>query len=339
MENKTKIRTYPVDVICESLSQDICHYMKECIENCSVPYVQDLPLPQDMNVINGRHLGDINKVLLELKAGSAGAKSLRWINGADASFMELELKDDLTEPLLFLANIKRNSSGKSETEVQTVYLLDEFTEDSILHALEYSRSDNGLTSEINPSVLRQKRILAQNMIKNTSEYDTGIGESIFRENKRKNIKRNTEVRDFLKKLSSAYRTSAGRYEKSRKFIFNALNGYYIRQETGLNLHKKLSDEQKNELLSYLKILAENSSFVLSKTLAESFLYSQRMTHYGFEMDRLFTKEDLSKNISVKAPKASAFEPQTVTITRVIEKMPERELEIKPRQPSHRLNRS
>ncbi|MBO4858722.1 MAG: hypothetical protein J5527_09420 [Treponema sp.] len=338
MGNKTQIRTYPVDVVCESLSHDICRYMKECIENGSVPYVQDLPLPQDMNVINGRHLGDINKVLLELKAGSSGSKSLRWINGSDAAFMELELKDDSTEPLLFLANIKRNVSCKSETEVQTVYLLDQFSETSIFHALKYSRSDNGIASEINSPVFRQKKIFAQNMIKNTSEYDTGISESFVRENKRKNIKRNTEVRDFLKKLSSAYRNSAGRYEKERKFIFHALNDYYIRQETGLNLHRKLSDEQKDELLSYLEILSENSSSVLSKTLTESFLYSQRMTHYGFEKDRLFTKEDLSKNITVKAPKAAAFEQQSVSISRNTGRIPEREFDIKPRHPSHRLNR-
>ena len=50
----------------ESIHKEINSLMLDCINNNKVPYIQDMPLPQDVNIVNGRHIGDINKVLMRM---------------------------------------------------------------------------------------------------------------------------------------------------------------------------------------------------------------------------------------------------------------------------------
>lgn len=88
----TEIKVYSMHIMAEDIYKNINDLTKDCIQNNTLPYLNDSPLPQDMNIVNGRHLGDINKIQLELKAGQIGAKSLKWIYGADAALMGLELK-------------------------------------------------------------------------------------------------------------------------------------------------------------------------------------------------------------------------------------------------------
>ena len=62
-----------------------------------------------------------------------------------------------------------------------------------------------------------------------------------------------------------------------------------------------------------------------------------MTHFDFEQNRIFTQEDLEKRLSVTSPKASEFEPKRspeLEQDKKIEKLREREVEIKPRHITH-----
>lgn len=317
---KNEIKTYPVEALTDSIHNEINILMRDCIKNNRVPYVQSKPLPQDVNVVNGHHLGDINKVYLELKAASMGSESLKWIYGADAALIGLEKKSD-AEPLMITGNVR----GKVDS--QSVYLLEQFTEDSLNKALSYSRSDDD----------KKKRTIAQNMIRNITEYDSGTVEAQLRENKRKNISNNLKNQNVLKEIKQAFVNATSEYDNSQKIIFSALNNYYIKQETGLELNKPMTEQEKKELLLALEKTANTPSPRLALTLADSFLYSQRMTHYDFEQNRIFTKEDYNKMLSVTAPKAAEFEPKkTLELERDkdIERIRERELEVKPRHITH-----
>lgn len=317
---KNEIKTYPVEALTDSIHNEINNLMRDCIKNNRVPYIQSKPLPQDVNVVNGHHLGDINKIYLELKAASICSKSLKWIYGADAALIGLEKKAD-AEPLMITGNVR----GKVDS--QSVYLLEQFTEESLNKALSYSRSDDD----------KKKRTIAQNMIRNITEYDSGTVEAQLRENKRKNISNNLKSQNILKEIKQAFVNATSEYDNSQKIIFSALNNYYIKQETGLELNKPMTEQEKNELLLALENTANTPSPRLALTLADSFLYSQRMTHYDFEQNRIFTKEDYDKKLSVTAPKAAEFEPnKSLELERDknIERIRERELEVKPRHITH-----
>ena len=312
------------------LYKNINMQVLDCISKGTVPYVQEKPLPQDMNVVNGRHFGDINKISLELKASQIGAKSLKWIYKADADCIGLELKDGIdSSPLVVYANVNRNGDGR--TESQEIYLLDQFTEESVRNILELTRTDGASKKEI------QRRAVAQNMIRNIAEYDSGAGEKPLRESKRRNISFNLKNTETLKKVSSAYSNAAEYYDESQKLIFGILSGYYIKQETGLSLQKPLSEEQSASFIDALRANAGVDSPRLARTLAESFLYSERLTHYEFTPERIYTQDDLNKSLAVFAPSASCFEPKNVLSLekdKEIERIRERGHEIKP----HRINR-
>ncbi|WP_149554544.1 hypothetical protein [Treponema pectinovorum] len=314
----------------KDLYKEINMRMLDCIEKDKVPYLKENPLPQDINVVNGRHFGDINKIQLDLKAAQLGAKSLKWIYKADADFIGLKLKNNIDiNPLTVYANINRDGLS-TRTESQSVYLLDQFTDESVKDALELTRTEGKSDIEI------QKRGIAENMIRNISEYDAGVNEFSLRENKRKNISNNLKNQGILKEVSEAYKNVTQFYDANQKLIFEKLSNYFIRQETGLNLSKSLSSSNE-QLKNALEETAKVDSPRLSKTLADCFLYSQRLTHFGFSVERIYTKEDLDKNLMVHSPVASQFKPEKVPMPERkndIERILEREKEIKPRHITH-----
>ena len=320
MALKTEIKTYPVEVLTDSIHNEINILMKDCIKNNTVPYIQDKPLPQDVNIVNGRHMGDINKVYLELKAASIGASSLKWIYGADAALIGLQKKEG-TEPIMITGNVR------GELDSQSIYLIDQFTQESLDKALSYSRSDED----------KKKKTIAQNMIRNITEYDAGNVEETLREQKRKNIANNFKNPNVLKEVKESFENATSNYDNSQKIIFSALNNYYIKQETGLELKKPLNETEKKELVSALERTANTPSPRLALTLSDSFLYSQRMTHYDFEKNRIFTQEDYDKKLSIISPKAAEFAPKKtpeIEQDKNIDRIREREVEIKPRHITH-----
>lgn len=315
----------------DNLYREINLQMLDCIKKDNIPYLKENPLPQDMNVVNGRHFGDINKIRLELKAAQINAKSLKWIYKADADFMGLKLKDGMdVSPLTVYANVNRDGTSL-RTESQPVFLLDQFTDESIKSAIELTRSEGTSKEEV------QKRAIAENMIRNITEYDTGIAEKNLRENKRKNISTNLKNPEIMKEVSSAYNNATKYYDASQKMIFGVLNNFFIRQETSLNLKGSLSATQIENLKSAFEATAKVDSPRLTQTLAECFLYTQRLTHYGFSPERIYSKEDLNKSLSVFSPAAAKFEPKkdpAINRNNEIEKQREREQEIKPRHITH-----
>lgn len=75
------LKTCALGVAAKDIQNYVGFLMGGSISDGTIPYLNDKPLPQDMNVVTGRHLADINKAQLELKAAEIGAKSLKWIYG------------------------------------------------------------------------------------------------------------------------------------------------------------------------------------------------------------------------------------------------------------------
>lgn len=186
---------------------------------------------------------------------------------------------------------------------------------------------------------KQKRIIAQNMIRNIAEYDSGILETENRENKRKNIAVNCKDRNILPEVQESFKHISKNYDNNQNMIFQILNAYYIKQETGLNLGKPLSEEQKKGLENAFRNLVETDSPKLAHTLSDCFLYSERMTHYAFSPERIYSQSDYEKKRSVSSPKAAEFAPKEISSVaddRTAKQQRDRERDIKPREPTHRI---
>ena len=336
--NNTEIKTYAYNVLLDDIYREINSLVAENVKNDTVPYVKDNPLPQDMNIVNGRHLADINKVQLELKAAKIGAKSLKWIYGADAALLGLELKSKEnspaefqkakensksydSDPIIALANVKRDLAGSAnrvtnvsdiaaegiKTNAQTVYLLDQFTEKSLNRALKMNHLEESIGVLGNETARKQKSIIAKNMLKNIAEYDSGLRESELREDKRKNIARNCKDEKILGEVKNTFARATNKYDNSQKGIFSVLNNYYVKQETGLQLGRPLSPEKKEMFVKMLGEYSRNDSPRLAQVLSESFFYSERLTHYDFSHNGIYRESELQAKLRVTAPNAAKFE--------------------------------
>lgn len=327
----TDIQTYSSTILKDDLYRNINALISQNLIEKIFPFFNVIPLPQDVNIVNGRHLGDINKIELELKAALIGAKSLKWIYGADAALIGLELKQNQS-PVIGLANI--NNKNKTTLDAQAFYLLDQFTDNALELVVNIAKDDSEIISA-------QKKTVAQNIIKNIAEYDSGKLEKDLRENKRKNISNNlSKDNNVLSNVREAFSNITEDYTPEQKTVFAILNNYFIQQETGISI-QTFSKEQKEKAYQTIKAMSLEDSPKLTRLFTESFLYSERMTHYNFEVNRIYTKEDLNKSLSVLSPSASNFEPKhlhEIDNQKDMEKLIEREIEIKPRTITHERRR-
>ena len=379
INSNVEIKTYALRVCEKDIYEEINSLMIDNFKNRTIPYLQNEPLPQDMNIVNGRHLADINKIQLELKAAQIGAKSLKWIYGADAVLMGLELKNPQnspsdfqkakqnspsfnTEPVIGFASVRRDISKSAykiqnenniiregiKMEAQTIYLLDQFTPQSIERALNQNNIEETLDLRGNELSRKMKTTIAKNMLKNIAEYDAGIRESELRKNKLNNIRQNLNQNSEYRKLvednySKIINSYVGENAIYKKNIFALTNQYYIKQSTSAILGKSPDEQMKQKLALALNNLAMQNSPALATTLADSFFYSERLTHYGFSPEKVYTQLDMNKKQSVLSPAASHFEdriPDSLAAERTLEKLkvPEREQVRKSPEPQHRLGR-
>lgn len=332
-----KLESILPDEYLKEIYKTINKYILENIENETLPYFNEKPLPQDINVVNGKHFGDLNRNLLELKASCIGAESLKWIYGSDATLLGLELKEETekTTPIIVAANI---ISSDKKLDIQTAYLLDQFTPESIDRALQYVNVTKQNNKEINPSILKRNQQMAIRMLKNISEYETGINEKELREEKRKNIENNFQNAAVSQDVQNAFDFITKDMTSNEKLVFSMLNSYYVKQETGCSLENIDVEKNKEIIIDTLKENALKDSPRLTKILCQSLLFSERMTHYNFACERIYNQSDLSKELTVLPPEANRFvelykEDRTIQNTKTQEKIHKRERELPNRERS------
>ncbi len=350
MEQDLTIKTFATGVSMKDIYKNINALALQNIDAGTLPYLKDMnaenPLPQDMNVVNGKHLGDINKIQLELKAAKIGAKSLKWIYGADAAILGLELKSSNprelrdamkdnpnfdTEPVIGYANTRRNVARLKDghtndiaaegigMDAQAIYLLDQFTDESIKRVYTPKRIEESLLLRGNDEARRKISIISKNMLKNISEYDTGIREEPVRKAMRENIRKNlarpvdgseNAVRD---KIFSVKQEIGRGLNQEQKQLFEQLNTYFTKQQTGLHFTSRLTPEQAAEKKEALKKtfsgLAGKDSPALAELLTDAYLFTDRTTHIGFSYEKIYTKADQLAKVRNISPEAAKFEKE------------------------------
>lgn len=333
----TEIKTYAVGFTARDIHEEINRLVLDNAKKGRLPYTADRPLPQDMNVVNGRHMGDINRLLLENKAASIGARSLMWIYGADAAMLGLKLKSGTelkdasvsgfnTEPVVVFANVQRDMARNAQDtsnvsniaaegigmDAQPVYLLDQFTEESLARAFSPRRVEAVILSKGSEEARRKVGVISRNMTFFRNEYNSGTREAELRETKRKNVLANYgQGTPTRKQMDEIKQRLAKSFSPEESEIFRCLQEYFLMQDTGMVFGGKRTPEQKadraKKLTECFRKMAEKGGTALTRTLSQSLFFADRSTHLDFAYENIYKKADHEVKKSVLRPEAARLE--------------------------------
>ncbi|MDR0386792.1 MAG: hypothetical protein LBH57_02025 [Treponema sp.] len=207
--------------------------------NRTVPYARETPLPPNADVVRNTRCNDINAHTIELKAAAAGIARTAWIFGADAEFLGLALRAPEADgvfdpdPVLWFAHI--SSRPETPVEAQTVYLIDQFTAESLnrLAAAAYGSPPGSSREEGDEEVRKRRRLMAHNVLFALHNYDSGLADAGQRRSRHKAMEENTTPGTAGFPAGRKYYDAASKGLGERhQVLFNAVLNYRSVQNTG-----------------------------------------------------------------------------------------------------------
>lgn len=267
--------------------------------NCqalSLPFINNQPMPQDINIVRNCPGGAINAQKLELKAAYLGLDRLTWLFGADAEFIGLELKDaekpiqpdEYTshgrfdpDPVLLLAMIRERKS--SPLDAQNAYFIDQFTEQSLNRCCALVNQEyRGTPSPDDAGYIPARRgLMVKNILFSLQNYDTGHADTNIHLAKRNAIKDNSRSGSagFIP-ARNAYQSYTKNYGNSEKLLFNVIRAYTEIQETATPEQAAHTTETRATVhLACQSLLGNIRRF--SKVWLESRMFTRRLASQGF----------------------------------------------------------
>lgn len=332
------ITTYAVNRDFDSNYKEINSLIRENLKNNTMPVLSDRTFPSDMNVITGKTRMDINKEKIALKAASIGATSTMWIYGADAAQLGLELK--AKNPVEYQKAVKQNPnyncrpvviqnarerfsdkdmSFKSNTlseslcvDCQCAYLLDQFTEKSV---------ERLFTEKLLQNKIPYAAYMAKEIIANRNEYNTGEMQSErtkhIKQNLFLNLQKSSPVfQEIVNKRNSIYKN----YLPEQKIIFDCYYKRFNEQASGEKLYNFSAEEKKNILKAFNSLMSKidenkNISGIISRTIFDAYSFSERLTHYNFSLEPIYTRdEQIKKDANRRVPSAMQQEAKNKSKT-------------------------
>lgn len=324
------ITTYAVNRDFDSNYKEINSLIRENLKNNTMPVLSGKTFPPDMNIITGKTRMDINKEKIALKAASIGASSTMWIYGADAAQLGLELKaKNLVEyqkavkqnpnyncrPVVIQNARERFSdkdmSFKSNTlseslciDCQCAYLIDQFTEKSV---------ERLFTEKLLQNKIPYAAYMAKEIIANRNEYNTGEMQiertKHIKQNLFLNLQKSSPVfQEIVNKRNSIYKN----YLPEQKVIFDCYYKHFNEQSSGEKLYNFSAEEKKNILKAFISLMNKidenkenkNISGIISRTIFDAYSFSERLTHYNFSLEPIYTRdEQLQKDANRRVPAA------------------------------------
>lgn len=320
------IRTYPSADATRDIWKKINSLTQKNISAGTLPYLQDNPLPQDMNLVNGTHLTDISRIELELTGSLAGAKSLEWIYGADAEIIGLELKSQNdSQTVVISKNIDRG--GSSGIDCQNAYLLDQFTEESRSRLFDPNLVK--ILADISDENTQARvKTIVHNIVKNMDEYHRGERELPLVRQKRNNLKQNISNDLLQQKVREKTKIFTSGYNTNQLMIFDHLQNYYLKQFTGLSTYN-LTNETRERISKSFKELSMVDTPRLAQTIASSLILSERKTHYEFEQEQIYLLEDKGKKRDTLVPQVARMDSENQSQDKKKDKLRDRDRTLRP----------
>lgn len=334
------IKTFPLNYDELSHYKEINSLIKQNLEQGSLPFNNEIPLPLDTNIITGRHFGDINQQKIELKAASIGSRNL-WIFGADAQYLGLELKSVKPseyqkakkanknfncKPVVVQANIReRLFTGKGTNlktnvaaeglglDCQCAYMIDQFTESSIQKVFSLTSLNRKLGNDLSP-IKEHNSLIAKQIIKNINEYNSGNKEFEHKQKIKKNFalnfNRNTPgFAEAQKKYSNITKS----FTPEQKTIFSFYYKHFIEQLSGEKQYQVSTEDKQKLNDAFSKLLKEaeenpQKSATITSTIFEAYTFTERLSHHNFSLEPVYTAEEAKEKMlqiqKITSPKAA-----------------------------------
>jgi hypothetical protein len=207
--------------------------------NRTMPYARETPLPPNTDMVRNTHCSDINTQTIELKAASIGIERTAWVFGADAEFLGLMLRKPKEtgpfdpDPVLWFAHI--SSRPETPVETQTVYLIDQFSGESLNRLASYAHEGSPENREASgdEEARKRRRLIARNVLFALHDYDSGSSDAALHQSRRQAVKENiTPGTPGFSIAQKFYAASSKGLGKTQKALFNTLLNYRSVQNTG-----------------------------------------------------------------------------------------------------------
>ena len=308
-EQNTVLECYsPKEFLEKFMTDNIALLAEANFQKGTFPFTK-APMPKNQNAISGHSLSSIQECELELLDSLYGNTDQKWIFAADSADLGLVLKDKNAEPILLAAKTPL-------IEFQEAYLLNQFTEESILNAI--NRQNNTPRQEVLKSYL-----VASYTENNLSELDIEI-----RKCRQENFLKNYSDPDIKEKTKNtiAEIKEMLALDPTEQKVFYTLHKYFAKQIGCDIAMNNLADEA-----DFKKTLENMGSENFAKLLFHAASYTERLTHIGYSTEPIYSTSHpvLDSNKGYIAPQAASIgdnyvaKEQTVAKKQpVIERKPE-----------------
>lgn len=268
-----------------TLFDSIAYLADKNISTKRLPYSGN-PMAKNCNVVSGHSLTSIQSVQLELADSLNGNTEQKWIFGADAAAAGLELvkegseeyekkkkenPDYNTEPIFLAAKTPKLS-------VQSAYLLNQFTDESINRALHGTSEEITSLTKVVQSAMRSEMVL----------NGTTKKELELRHNKRVNFAQNytsEKTKNTVKKTLKKIRENLSLGPEESKCFYTCMN--YFAQQNGCAMKMNEKATQKD----FMTALENLGSEFFSKMCFHAHAVSERLSHYQFMFEPVYSKAE------------------------------------------------
>lgn len=255
----------------ESVTKNLNKMVQSMADANALPYSKEKLVLPSTNVVNGFKDNDLNKQIVELVSSFDKVDRNLSISDADAQIVGLELKEN-SEPFPYFANIKQ-PNGEYSLQVKYNYLLDHFTENSIVGAFNKIHQKNSDNKQVDDII----KTVSQSIIDSSVNYDTGLSEKDKTLENRNNFKNTQNVNNKeFQVASQLLQDYFSTYNNDQKIVFNSLRLYYTSQL----IEEKLPDKTDVKVLNNaIKNLAKNNKFL--STAFDANAFAVRTVERGF----------------------------------------------------------
>lgn len=307
MENDTVLETYsPKEYLDKHLVNNIALLAEANIQKGTFPFTKT-PMQKNRNVISGHTLTSIQESELELSDSLNGNNEQKWIFAADSADLGLVLKDSNIHPVLLASNTPL-------LDFQEAYLLNQFTEKSIIEAVNK-----------NPHTEHQA-VLRNELIASLTENELAYEDREIRKCKKENFIKNyssPEVKEKTRNTIAEIKSLLS-LEPSEQKVFYTLHKYFAGQ-SGCEVKFDNTATELEFKAALENLGAEN----FAKLLFHASNFTERLTHIGFSPEPVYshTNPILARNKGYKAPHAASigdrlFINQNIKKQPVIQRIPE-----------------
>ena len=290
----------------DKIPDRIYKLLKECLDKGCLPYLSEKDNRArccNSSAINSRVIQSVQAIELDLFGSLIKEHTYgKWIYGAEAKYLGLELKEDsknprISEPACYSYingrfNVRYNNTTQTLNEGlkcnnQAVYFLEQFTPESINRAFTTKNIRRALSDTYD-----DKNLLAYSNALISSLTDYGKNPSFIShlQDAAKNIAKNLSIDNPNQEVTGQVREFVKGYKADEKKVFLTVARYYTKQNGGDMDIKPF----EASLEDFKNILERHDAKYVTDILYNAKVFADRLSFYDFSYEQVYTEQEKQK---------------------------------------------